>query len=339
MKILIIGKNISKNSYGDNINFVMPLIELGHDLKTYDLESDTNLNSVKITNIIIQYEPNLIFFIPVEDEIDLTFVKEISKKTITVTYFYDDTWRIKYSLKWADSVTYIITSDINWRLNFEYIKHKIIFSPFFVNCKEYRDNEIINKLFEVSFVGQYHPYREWLVNKIRESGINVKVFGYGWSENSSISFNEMINVFNNSKINLNLSNCVSFDIRQLFDFKSNTFIGFLKSIKLVLTSFYKSDMKLYEMVKARFFEINSCSGFQIGFYAQGLEKVYEIGQEIEIFSTTDELIKKIKFYLENDSERLKIAKQGYLRTLREHDAKLRLDKIISSIDFDILELN
>ena len=137
MKILIIGKNISKNNYGDNINFVIPLIELGHDLKTYDIESDSNLNSIKITNIIIQFEPNLIFFIPVEDEIDLTFVKEISKKIITVTYFYDDTWRIEYSKKWVSAVNYFVTSDPNWNLNFKDCEGKVIFSPFFVNCKKY----------------------------------------------------------------------------------------------------------------------------------------------------------------------------------------------------------
>ena len=35
-----------------------------------------------------------------------------------------------------------------------------------------------------------------------------------------------------------------------------------QSIKLIISSYYKNDMKIYEMVKARFFEINSLKTLQ-----------------------------------------------------------------------------
>ena len=76
MKILIVGKNISKNNYGDNINFVKPLIEIGNNVLTCDLEFDSKSNSKKILDITKDFEPNLTIFIPVENEIDLIFVKE-----------------------------------------------------------------------------------------------------------------------------------------------------------------------------------------------------------------------------------------------------------------------
>jgi len=333
VKILIVGKNISKNNYGDNINFVKPLIELGNDVKTCDLEFDSKSNSIKIIDITKNFEPNLTIFIPVQEELDLEFIKEFSNKNISLAYFYDDTWRINYSIKWSEAVSYIVTSDVNWKLNFENIRHKVIYAPFFINCKEYRDYNIKYKRYDVTFVGQYHPYREWMITKIRNSGINVNVFGHGWGQNSEISFNEMIEVFNNSKINLNLSNCVSFDIKHLFDLKNNTLLGFLKSIKLVIGSFYKSDMKLYEMVKARFFEINACGGFQLAFYSQGLEHQYEIGKDLEIFASSDELLRKIQYYLNNEEERDIISRNGYKRTIQSHDSKIRLSYILSKINF------
>jgi spore maturation protein CgeB len=334
MKFLIIGREISNISTGDYINIALPLKNMGYDLYLYDMKDDTETNKKQINNITINFIPNLIIFIPVENEIELNFAKELSTKYITIAYFYDDTWRINYSLNWADAMHYVVTSDTNWKINFYHLKEKVIYAPFFINCEMYKKSEYKSKEYNISFVGQYHPYREWVINKIKNAGYDVHVFGKGWSRNSTLSFFEMVDIFNKTKINLNLSNCVNYDIRHLFNLRLYNIIGFLKAIKLVLTSFYKTDMKIYEMVKARFFEINACSSFQLGFYAQGLEQVYDIGREIEIFSSTDELLKKIKFYLENENEREKIANQGYLRTLKEHDAKSRLEIIIRSINFE-----
>jgi spore maturation protein CgeB len=70
------------------------------------------------------------------------------------------------------------------------------------------------------------------------------------------------------------------------------------------------------------------------FYAQGLEKVYDIGNELEIFTSTEELIKKIKYYSENIAARQQIANKGYLRTISLHDSKIRLQNIIDFIDFE-----
>lgn len=331
MKVLIVGRNISVNTYGDNINFVKPLIELGNVVEVCDLGKNKDANTKKISYLISEFNPDKILFIPVEEEVDLIYVKKISNKIKTIAYFYDDTWRINYSLKWASAVNYVVTSDINWRLNFYKQREKVIYAPFFVNCNEYKNFNIENKDIEISFVGQYHPYREWIINKLKKSGFDVNVYGYGWGPNSSIDFTQMIEIFNRSKINLNISNCVNFDVRYVFDFKNLRFISLLKSIKLIISSFYKPDMKIYEMVKARFFEINACGGFQLAFYAQGLEHEYEIGEDLVIYSNFNELVRKIKYYLKHKEERNKISQNGYEKTIKFHDSKFRLKYIFSQI--------
>jgi spore maturation protein CgeB len=333
MNILIIGKNISKTDTGDYINIVLPLIELKHKIRLFDLENDKVKNEINLNEIIGNSKPNLLFFIPVEDELCIDFITTLSKDFTTLAYFYDDTWRIEYSKKWANAVNYFVTSDPNWKLNFKEYESKVIFSSFFVNCKKYYNNSTIKKKYDISFVGQYHPYREWIINKLINSGFNVKVYGYGWALNSTINFTEMVEVFNDSKINLNLSNCINFDIRYILDFNNKNFFTSLKTLKLIYNYYFKKDMKIYEMVKARFFEINACGGFQMAFYAEGLETEYEIGKEIAIFNNIDELIRRVKYYLSNEEDRKNIARRAYEKTLYKHDSIIKLKNILSRINF------
>lgn len=49
------------------------------------------------------------------------------------------------------------------------------------------------------------------------------------------------------------------------------------------------------------------------------------------FQEVKELISLIKYYLENDSERQRIAEAGYLRCHREHTYDQRLKEILKAI--------
>lgn len=296
MKILIIGKNIEHKYSLDYINIVLPIKDLGNEVVLYNMIENQSENSNNINFICNNNQLDLIFFIPVKNEIDFNLVKNLSNKYKTLAYLYDDTWRINYSKIWAQNVNYIVSSDINWRLNFNEVQKKVIYAPFFVNTKKYTNIPILEKDIDVSFVGQYHPSRAWTINYLKNQGIKVNVFGKGWSSNSEISHEKMIEIFNRSKINLNLSNCINYDISHLFDLKNNNLSSLLKSYKLVFKSLFESDMKIYEMVKARFFEINACKAFQLSFYAQGLEHQYVIGSEIEVFENMTQLSKKVNFF-------------------------------------------
>ena len=331
MKILIVGKNIDHESSMDYINIVLPIKELGNEVVLYSMIENQSENNINIYQICNCNHLDLIFFIPISNEIDHNLVTNLSRKYKTLAYLYDDTWRINYSKKWVQNVHYIVSSDINWKLNFNEYKNKVIYSPFFVNTSKYRYIPIIEKDIDVSFVGQYHPHREWVINNLINQGIKVSVFGRGWSHNSEVSHEKMIEIFNRSRINLNLSNCVNYDIFHLLDFTNNNLISLLKSYKLVFKSLYTDDMKIYEMVKARFFEINACRAFQLSFYAQGLEHQYLIGNEIEVFENMKQLLKKVNFYLTNSEIRESIANSGYVRTLKDHDSKKRMHSILTKI--------
>jgi spore maturation protein CgeB len=146
----------------------------------------------------------------------------------------------------------------------------------------------------------------------------------------------MVQVFNQSKINLNISNNESFDLRFIFGI-SRPILESLRIAKKTFTSLVKPDAKTIEMVKARHFEINSCGGFQLSFYVEGLEQHYRIGNEIAIYQSADEMIEKVQYYLKNEKEREEIAKNGYERSINDHSLQQRFIKLFS--DIELIKIN
>ncbi len=84
-------------------------------------------------------------------------------------------------------------------------------------------------------------------------------------------------------------------------------------------------------IKGRPFEVASVGGFILSEYFSGLEYMFEIGKEIEVFYDTDDLIEKVKFYLDNDSLREKIAYNGYLKVKSDYSSDIVAKRIWDEI--------
>jgi len=120
----------------------------------------------------------------------------------------------------------------------------------------------------------------------------------------------MVRLFNESCINLNLSNTASWDVRYL-----------MSSPRAVLNRIRSK--KNIEQMKARIFEVNGCGAFQLSYFVEGLANCYDIDREIAVYADPDDLIDKIKFYLAHETLRESMATAGYERTLREHTYRQR----------------
>jgi spore maturation protein CgeB len=46
--------------------------------------------------------------------------------------------------------------------------------------------------------------------------------------------------------------------------------------------------------------------------------VFEVGREIDVYRGFDDLLEKLRYYLENDSHRQAIASAGHARVLRDY---------------------
>jgi spore maturation protein CgeB len=66
-------------------------------------------------------------------------------------------------------------------------------------------------------------------------------------------------------------------------------------------------------------------------YTPGLEKLFDIGKEIVVYDSLEDLNKKVRYYLENENERNQITEAGYLRAKNEHTYDNRAQLIIDSI--------
>jgi spore maturation protein CgeB len=57
---------------------------------------------------------------------------------------------------------------------------------------------------------------------------------------------------------------------------------------------------------------------------------YEPGKEIATYSDSTDAADKIKYYLEHEEERAKVAMCGHDRTVREHTMKARMEQIFQA---------
>lgn len=215
----------------------------------------------------------------------------------TINWFCDSHFRYEdFDSKWAPFLDFCVTTSS--AAQHKYIRDgfggKVIKSQWFAS-PPYRKIEGVQKDVGVSFVGQPHGDRQDVVAKIRAAGINVEVYGTGWGKR--LSFDDMIMMFNRTKVNLNLNNAA--DAR-------------------------------FKQIKGRNFEVPACGGFILTGAPENLPEYYEPGKDLAVFGDLTDMIEKIRYYLKNDSERESLAKSGHERTMREHTFKQRLDAIFAS---------
>ena len=314
MKILLV---CMKHTYGDPkreysyeyFNFYQSLKQMGHDVELFDYAVEIQAlgkeaMNQKLLACVQEWRPTLTLFSLYTDQFEPSVVEQLREYTKTLCFFHDDTWRVEYSRYWARHFDFFTTPDVYGEMKYREIGlHNAIHFPFGCNEQLFRKMDI-SKKYDVSFVGGWHPYREWLIERIRKAGISVEVVGYRWPK-GEIDQEGMVRLFNESRINLNLSNSASWDARYLVS-SPRAIINRLRSKKNV------------EQMKARIFEVNGCGAFQLSYYVEGLAGCYEIDREIGVYADADDLVEKIKFYLAHEALRESIASAAYKRTLEEH---------------------
>lgn len=83
-------------------------------------------------------------------------------------------------------------------------------------------------------------------------------------------------------------------------------------------------------IKARIFEVPGCGGFLVTQTADGLERYYTPGREIETFDDLDDLARKIGHYLDHPEDRDRIALAGNARTRAEHTYEARFSQLLDA---------
>jgi spore maturation protein CgeB len=85
-------------------------------------------------------------------------------------------------------------------------------------------------------------------------------------------------------------------------------------------------------INYRTFETTGCGTLLLTNYTPGLEKLFKIGEEIVTYDNINDLDEKVEYYLNNQSERIKIENAGYERSRKDHTYDERSKLLIKIIN-------
>jgi spore maturation protein CgeB len=275
-----------------------------------------------LEEIIIKENIDLFLCCPTENQFIENTLQKIRTYCRSCVYFFDDSWRQKFVRHIIQYFDFFSTPD--YYMYQQYISEgikNVFYSPFGFNKNIYKKMDLPMK-YDISFVGGFSPLRSWIIDILKKEGLQVNVFGRGWkNEYDWVSQEQMVEIFNQSKINLNLSNSTNFEISYLlWSMKS------IRNFKNLINT-----QKNKEQVKARHYEINGCGGFQISYFVPSLNLSYEIDKEIFVFEKQSLLAGYCNFFLKNDTLRHSIANQGYEKSILKHTNQEYLKQLITKI--------
>lgn len=303
-------------------------------------------------------KPDLLFSILFRDEFKQETIRKISRdqNTCTVNWFCDDHWRFEnYSQKWAPCFNWVITTAQSALPKYERIGFRnVIKSQWACNHFIYKKLDLPLK-YDVTFVGQPHGNRPQIIQALRKAGINIQVWGQGW-ENGRLSQDNMIHVFNQSRINLNLNNSSTYNGNLFENFKNKSIYSIKQHMEKTPYGemIYSSMRKFFhhiredayvdgipivnlnnainvEQIKGRNFEVPGCGGFILSGPAENLGEYYQSSKEIIFYESVQNLIDQVKYYLLHEEERTLIAQNGYKRTIKDHTYSHRFQEIFTRV--------
>lgn len=267
----------------------------------------------KISMLIEEKNINCLFFFLYSGDLtfDIFFIEKLSEKCPIVMNFFDTHIFFeacdRYYAQLADLVILPGYYEIFpfQLLNIPTISTFPLYDSFYYKNSGFQDMKI-----DVSFVGDIKSRigRKEKIDYLHNAKIDIHAFGKN-TENGFVDFNRIVEIFNESKINLNFSSSA----------KNETFL------------YGKRINNRKKIINGRIFEIALCGGFVLSEYAPGLEHAFEIGEEIDIFSSKEELLEKIKYYLNNETERKRIAQKGYEKAISTYDVTVGFKKIFEEV--------
>lgn len=111
--------------------------------------------------------------------------------------------------------------------------------------------------------------------------------------------------------------------------------GFAKTNTEMPIIFYQSKINLNLTAKSirsglslRIFDVLGCEGFLITNYQAELPEHFNIGEDLEAYTSLDDLMGKCEYYLSHDKERREIAHNGFEKVKKYHTYDIRLTQML-----------
>ena len=361
-------------------NLYLPLIDAGHDVVEFDYDLNETIQRAEKSR-------NARFISKNRPKVTKELLRQIKKAheerpiDLFFSYFYDacvlpagiETIRsmgIK-AVNWYCNGSYQfhlveeISPHYDWCLvpekfrlqEYRAIGAQPIYCQEAANPKIYKPHNVPVE-FDVTFVGQAYGDRPEYIQRLLDSNIDVRVWGYGWDKFSQ-------------NYQSQVANPVKRLARTVREFWSNTDVEdvFRRLLNLQLLASARetvlqvpstvlpgeiiggvlSDLDMIQMysrskinlgfsscntddaeerilqIRLRDFEVPMSGGFYLVEYMEELEEFFEIGKEIVCYTSPEDLVEQVKYYLRHDSERERIRRAGHERCLRYHTWQKRFE--------------
>jgi spore maturation protein CgeB len=320
-----------RHEYGDpsrglsfeETNFRSSLEGMGHRLTTFDFMEQARHDGVErmrsdLIALAAKTRPELAFFFLFTDQLDTRTIEAVGQGggCPTVNWFADDHWRFEdFTRHMAPAFDLAVTTDPDSLPKYRQLADTRVHLSQWA-CNRYAYGRVTTELkHDVTFVGQPHGDRRQTVAKLADAGLPVECWGFGWPS-GALEHAAMVDVFASSRVNLNLSN--------------SSEVPGLKARLRRLLHFHPPPPRPPQ-IKGRNFEVPGCGGFLLTERVPHLERYFELDREVAVFGGEDDLVDKVRYWLEHDGERRQVAEAGYRRVMAEHTYDHRFAAIFDEL--------
>jgi spore maturation protein CgeB len=323
MNIVVIGK---KNHLEWDSSTANALKELGYNVKHFQINNQSFKNNIvglynknkahelhakSIRDSIIDFKPNIIFFISAFF-IPITYYKYLRDLPFIckiAAWDADEAIRYEYNKQYGYYID-ILFSATYYYLNNHFNEFKNVhLLQCAVDTNKFKNNNF-NKINKAYFAAAYNNERCKFINSISENQIILK--GWGWNKCSILNKSHNTIIIN-KKIKLSQ---VAKDYDQY----------------QITLNLHQKDNALHGGLNMRTFEAPACGSMIISDKREDLNLSYEDGKEIITYKNFDEAKELINRYTKDTLLAKIIAQNAYKRTLEFHTYKVRMNQFLNVIN-------
>jgi spore maturation protein CgeB len=306
---------------------------------------------------------HLLFAYLMDHEVHPSCIREIGRQgVITTNFSCNNIHQFYLTEQIATSFDYNLHSEKDAAGKFKAIGANSIWFPMAANPKYYYPMDV-PKTMDTLFVGSYYAQRPYYLFNLLENNVDVHAYGLGWTE---IKISTSARVLNGARrfkkivqYLLQIDPCqraqmsshlAELDFQAKLQFlygkhlhppvedeqmtetynRARTVLGFLE-----VYDHHDRSGKLLQHLHLREFEVPMCGALYLTNFSEELAEFYEPDREIIVYRTVYELIDKIKYYLQNESECEKVRKAAYNRAIQCHTYQQRFYDLFSELNLVI----
>ena len=298
--------------------------QLGYKVIGYDYR--TNKNHEEDLLKIVEMEKPLYVFTLKGEKLSLGLIERFKESGCIMIFFYPDILIEDWLVSFARVQDFVLTNiedhvDYFSRLGIKNVKwiHEGFSPKFFgINAPGPGNNE--KHYADVAMIGSMgkpiYKKRCELVMQLRRNNIDIKWWGPHLSrqlKNIRYFLGGVHRAWAGKEVYM----------KDFADVIRNTKIFIGEDADIPVKNRYLSN---------RSFAVIGCGGFYLCRRNPGVEFAYDVGKEIDVFDTDDEMVDKIHYYLKNEDERKRIALAGQKKVFNNYTYKNQMGKIFNWVN-------